>query len=494
MFKTPAVCRFIISFFDYSLHECRELAPNAFIRRFEVNRIIFYFHGVIGSSDAACFAFTYQTGDTLEHIFQCHVFRCNIPEAVNQVSTCFNRAFQPAANTASMTASVTSAAGENNMTSSILSDNSGNPVNSAGYEFIVSIQIREKLAKTAYTTVSRDRSGFKLRCNTDKELIITVNQTPPPNFPVLLIERCFGVLMNPGKLHRQSDMHLLDLGQTGYTNGTAQTGVAQNPLYVIHAECKANDKNFEQLNVESVKLNITIAVDLVIRGIIEPVRFVIETVINVQAQSLMDHFNLKNYSKKTLSQRFYLQLRDNGDGGWEVNSVDPAEEVADPGSTSSYAQSSWISKNLGFNNFSKMTRSASAISIEQDDNMDDYSSDGDEPLLSGTGDVPRDCPEEMLAEWNTVVAEIESGKKPKNMANLIRLGIPGLFRNKIWQYLANVQNSTELIDVYRVLLTKETKCESVIQRDINRTFPAHDLFKEIGGTGQDSLFKVSKVI
>lgn len=140
-----------------------------------------------------------------------------------------------------------------------------------------------------------------------------------------------------------------------------------------------------------------------------------------------------------------------------------------------------------------MTRSASAISIEHEENMDDYSSDGDEPLLSGTGDVPRDCPEEMLAEWNAVVGEIESGKKPKNIANLIRLGIPGLFRNKIWQYLANVQNNTELIDVYRVLLTKETKCESVIQRDINRTFPAHELFKESGGSGQDSLFKVSKV-
>lgn len=483
-------------FFDCSLHERRENAPNAFIRRFEVSRIIFYFRGVIGSSDSDCFAFTFQTSDTLElnTVFQCHVFRCNIPEAVKQVSSCFSRAFQPAANTgtASMTTSVTSAAGDNNnMTSSILSDNnSGNPINSAGYEFIVSIQIREKLAKSAYTTVSRDRSGFKLRCNTDKELIITVDQKTPSNLPELSIERCFGVLMNPGKLLRQSDMQLMDLGQTGYS-GVAQAGNSSS--YVIHAECKANDKNFEQLNVEAAKLNITIAVDLVIRGILEPVRFVIETAFNVQAQSLMDHFSLKNYSKKTLSQHFYLQLKDNGDGGWEVSSVDPAGEVAEASSTSSYAQSSWISKNLGFNNFSKMTRSASAISIEQDDNLDDYSSDGDEPLLSGTGDVPRDCPEEMLAEWNTVVAEIECGKKPKNMANLIRLGIPGLFRNKIWQYLANVQNSTELIDVYRVLLTKETKCESVIQRDINRTFPAHDLFKEIGGSGQDSLFKVSKV-
>lgn len=32
----------------------------------------------------------------------------------------------------------------------------------------------------------------------------------------------------------------------------------------------------------------------------------------------------------------------------------------------------------------------------------------------------------------------------------------------------------------------------MIQRDINRTFPAHDYFKEAGGVGQDALFKISK--
>lgn len=42
------------------------------------------------------------------------------------------------------------------------------------------------------------------------------------------------------------------------------------------------------------------------------------------------------------------------------------------------------------------------------------------------------------------------------------------------------------------IFTKETKCETVIQRDIHRTFPAHKCFKESGGSGQDALFKVSK--
>ena len=40
---------------------------------------------------------------------------------------------------------------------------------------------------------------------------------------------------------------------------------------------------------------------------------------------------------------------------------------------------------------------------------------------------------------------------------------------------------------------QESSGEAVIQRDINRTFPAHDFFKESGGVGQESLFKISKV-
>lgn len=39
---------------------------------------------------------------------------------------------------------------------------------------------------------------------------------------------------------------------------------------------------------------------------------------------------------------------------------------------------------------------------------------------------------------------------------------------------------------------QESSCETVIQRDIARTFPAHDFFKEAGGLGQDSLYRVSK--
>ena len=46
---------------------------------------------------------------------------------------------------------------------------------------------------------------------------------------------------------------------------------------------------------------------------------------------------------------------------------------------------------------------------------------------------------------------------------------------------------------FRVLITKESPDEKVILRDIHRTFPAHEFFKEAGGVGQESLYRISKV-
>lgn len=43
------------------------------------------------------------------------------------------------------------------------------------------------------------------------------------------------------------------------------------------------------------------------------------------------------------------------------------------------------------------------------------------------------------------------------------------------------------------LSAQESPQDSAITRDINRTFPAHDYFKDTGGDGQDSLYKICKV-
>lgn len=42
-------------------------------------------------------------------------------------------------------------------------------------------------------------------------------------------------------------------------------------------------------------------------------------------------------------------------------------------------------------------------------------------------------------------------------------------------------------------MLQESTQEGVITRDIHRTFPAHDYFKDTDGDGQDSLYKICKV-
>ncbi|KAH8257616.1 hypothetical protein KR038_012111 [Drosophila bunnanda] len=464
---------------------------NTIIATYEISSIILYYRGPVDTVENGCFAFTWLHGDAL---FQCHVFRCHIPEAVNQVSACFQKAFQTYP--PSMSCSLNSAV---DMANSVTSDVSGNPLNTAGYEFIVSLEIRERVAKNSYAAVPRDRGCFKLRANTDKEVCITVKQTPSNILQPLHIERCFGVLVAPGKLVVQKDMHLIDMHSMGYVLPTAGTGSVtaeadsnsqQNSSlpYAIRAEWKAQEKAFEQLNLESSKTNLTVAVDIVMRRIQEPVRFVIETPVTIQSASemrIMDHF----MSKRPMTLRFYLHLKRTDESNWKVNSIDPSEEITEQPAGNQQSSSSLLK--LGMNNLSRIVRSSSIASIE-DDCPTDYSSDGDEPLLSGTGEVSKDCSQDTLDEWDPILREWDSEKRPKNLAPLVRLGVPEALREKIWQKLANVEGKLEMNDMYKILITKETKCETVIQRDIHRTFPAHKCFKETGGSGQDALFKVSK--
>uniref|UniRef100_A0A336LY84 CSON008111 protein n=1 Tax=Culicoides sonorensis TaxID=179676 RepID=A0A336LY84_CULSO len=464
---------------------------NTVVATYEIQRILFYTPGPVDTTDSACFAFTWSHGTAQDSpIFQCHVFRCQIPEAITRVNSCFSKAFNRVP--ASMTCSVasTAATSDNNaLATSICSDLTGNPLTQAMYEFNVSLEIREKVAKNTYSAVARDKNVFKLRCNVDKEVCIVVRQVPSGNLPPLLIERCFGVLLSPGKLIRQADMRLLDMAHMGYlkTEGS-QLAPALAP-YQVQAEWNANEKAFEVLNAESPKKYLTVAVDLVIKGISEPVRFVIETMVTIASQNesrLMDNLLL---SKRPLLQKFYLQLKDSA-GSWEVQSIDPSEEIIEVSQATSLRA---FTKNL-----SKMVRSQSALSFDFDDISlieGDCGSDGDEPLLSGTGEVSKECSVDCLEEWSLILHEWENlapNKRPKGLAPLVRAGIPEALRCRVWQKLAGTENANELMERYRILITKETSCETVIQRDLNRTFPAHKFFKDSGGSGQDSLYKVSK--
>lgn len=76
--------------------------------------------------------------------------------------------------------------------------------------------------------------------------------------------------------------------------------------------------------------------------------------------------------------------------------------------------------------------------------------------------------------------------------DLVRMGIPHHFRGIVWQLLCNAYNSP-LKAKYAEYLKMHSTCERVIRRDIARTYPEHEFFKEKDGPGQETLFNVMKV-
>lgn len=81
--------------------------------------------------------------------------------------------------------------------------------------------------------------------------------------------------------------------------------------------------------------------------------------------------------------------------------------------------------------------------------------DNDEPLLSGTGDVSRDCSEVELESWAEVQARWRKGEqRPRLLSSLVKSGIPEALRCEVWQRLAGCENDYATMDTYRILITK----------------------------------------
>nr|XP_018900876.1 PREDICTED: rab GTPase-activating protein 1-like isoform X1 [Bemisia tabaci] len=445
-----------------------DAATNVVMGKYEIPRISFYARGTSDTKEAACFAFTWSHGDTLESaIFQCHVFKCDIPEAVGQVSLCFAKAFEKPK---SMTLSL-----NGDLSQSEQYEFGSKASNVKMFVFEVLLEIKEDDGKGGFALVPREKSYLKLRSNVAKQICLTVKQVMSNDADAhsLQVERCFGVLVSPGRHVRHSDMQLLDIFSMGLRSENGCTS------YIISGHWDPTNPVFESLNVESQKNYLTIAVDLVMDCISEPVRFSLVTPVKIFPQNE----KFWSFIWRPVIQQFYLHLQ-------QVPNTENLEYKLVSIECSGELDRNRL--NLTFNKLANFIRSPSLSSVEALSPRDD-SSDGDEPLLSGTGEVSKDCPEDELSSWADVLARWRANNaKPRQLNSLVKQGIPEALRGEVWQRLAQSENDDATMDTYRILITQESSCESVIQRDINRTFPANDFFKEAGGMGQDSLYRISK--
>ncbi|EDS39997.1 ecotropic viral integration site [Culex quinquefasciatus] len=110
-------------------------------------------------------------------------------------------------------------------------------------------------------------------------------------------------------------------------------------------------------------------------------------------------------------------------------------------------------------------------------------------LNSGASSVGE---EDIWSTWASIVADWEAGQKRKapTVKELVRKGIPHHFRAIVWQLLCGATEADK--KQYAEYIKATSACEKVIRRDIARTYPEHDFFKEKDGLGQEALFNVMK--
>ncbi|XP_065386182.1 rab GTPase-activating protein 1 isoform X2 [Macaca fascicularis] len=504
---------------------------NTEIANYPIYKILFCVRGHDGTPESDCFAFTESHYNA--ELFRIHVFRCEIQEAVSRILYSFATAFRRSAKQTPLSATAAPQTPDSDI-----------------FTFSVSLEIKEDDGKGYFSAVpkDKDRQCFKLRQGIDKKIVIYVQQTTNKE---LAIERCFGLLLSPGKDVRNSDMHLLDLESMGKSS--------DGKSYVITGSWNPKSPHFQVVNEETPKdkvLFMTTAVDLVITEVQEPVRFLLETKVRVCSPNERLFWP---FSKRSTTENFFLKLKqikqkerkNNTDTLYEVVCLESESERERRKTTASPSV--------------HLPQSGSQSSVIPSPPEDDEEEDNDEPLLSGSGDVSKECAEKILETWGELLSKwhLNLNVRPKQLSTLVRNGVPEALRGEVWQLLAGCHNNDHLVEKYRILITKagleflassnptalasqsagitgvscltwpgrtafkheigpspendfyvlrilifflvvlfpdriffvsiESPQDSAITRDINRTFPAHDYFKDTGGDGQDSLYKICKM-
>lgn len=95
--------------------------------------------------------------------------------------------------------------------------------------------------------------------------------------------------------------------------------------------------------------------------------------------------------------------------------------------------------------------------------------------------------------WGSVMNnyQLVAQTRPSELSLAIQAGIPAALRGMMWQLMSSSKDE-EMEIIYAYYLKQTTSHEKSIRRDLSRTFPEQDYFKEGKGIGQENLFNVIK--
>ena len=139
----------------------RETTTRTRVAQYRIHKIIFFARGQVDTQEKCCFAFTCAVGDGPvspgQGLVQCHIFRCEVQEAVNKIFISFAKAFKKPEGEISPRSPQSQHEEEHIV-------------------FEVGLEIREDDGKGNFVYVPREKDCFKLRSNIEKCVVITLCQ------------------------------------------------------------------------------------------------------------------------------------------------------------------------------------------------------------------------------------------------------------------------------------------------------------------------------
>ena len=403
-----------------------------------------------------------------------------------------------------------------------------------------------------WSPVPFDKVAFKIRQNQAKRISIKIKSLPDQevNLP---IDRCFGVLLCAGKSpDRDADMHLLEFTSKLVSNETTKSSLVnlttnvnthnenldRDPEPELHVigEWDATEIAFKPLNQitnHGERLFISVAVDVVMGSLEEPVRFLHETKIRV----FPEKETFWNFGQKTLTDHFTLTVVEHTMNGLPLSDYKVLEFVNLESTTQAFLRMSRDQKAIKSIRDSLTDEDAFKNGTGNSD--DEYLSgslerrlqltmrskceadkqndlDFDEPLMSGTGDYSLVVDDQTLLKWATAMQSWRTPpgspslnrnsssslngltldelptppdnsspnlhvNVPDEIKKMVPLGIPGVLRKEVWARLADcAEGSSEaqrLTNEYQLLHNRNFAQNQIIERDLHRTFPANAYFK-----------------